>query len=195
MNATQRDLTRKGLFTVKNKFPLVMKLTAIVTAAATILLTALYLQFAHSGLLTAAISVGTTCYHFSMRLMIGTLVPIIKRNHSWFNQQKWEFGLYRFLRVKSWKKHLPIYDPRQFSLEENTLEQVIWNMRRAEVVHCMIALFSFLPLLSVPFLGAFPVFLITSLLAAMFDSLFIIVQRYNRPRLERIFKKKGVGPY
>ena len=38
--------------------------------------------------------------------------------------------------------------------------------------------------------GAFPVFLITSLLAAAFDSCFAVMQRYNRPRLVRILEKK-----
>ena len=186
-------MIQKGLSTVNNKFPLVMKLTAAATATTTVLLAALYFWLGRSGLLTAAISFGTTCYHFSMRLLVGAWTPPIKKDHPWFRQRKWEIGLYRHLRVKNWKKHLPTYDPRQFSLEENTLEQVIQNMRGAEVVHIIIVLCSFLPLLSVSFLGAFPVFLITSLLAAAFDSLFIIAQRYNRPRLERILSKKEFG--
>lgn len=188
-------MTQKGLSIVKNKFPLVMKLTALLTAAATALLMMLYLRIGHSGLLSAAISFGTTCYHFSMRLLVGALVPPIKDDHPWFRQRKWENAFYRFLRVKNWKKHLPTYDPRQFSLEENTPQQVIANMRHAEIVHWIIVLCSFLPLVSVPFLGSFPVFAITSLLAAMFDGLFIIAQRYNRPRMERIFKKKGAAPF
>ena len=60
----------------------------------------------------------------------------------------------------------------------------------AELVHEVIILFSFLPLLfTIPF-GAFPVFLITSLLAAMYDSIFVVAQRSNRPRLVRILQKK-----
>ena len=178
---------------MKNKFSFVMKLTAAASAAATVLLILLYHWLGYRWLLSAAISFGTTCYHFSMRLLIGALIPPIKKAHPWFRQREWEAVLYRHLRVKSWKKHLPTYDPRQFSLEENTLEQVIQNMRCAEIVHTVIVLCSFLPLLSVPFLGALPVFLITSLLAGLFDSLFIIAQRYNRPRLERILSKKEGG--
>ena len=180
---------------MKNKFPLVMKLTAATTAAVTAVMIVLYLRLEHDGLLTAAISFGTTCYHFTMRLLAGALVPPIRKDHPWFQQKPWEARLYRRLRVKHWKKHLPTYDPRQFSLDENTPEQVIANMRYAEAVHCVIVLLSFLPLLSVPYLGSFPVFFITSLLAGLFDSLFIIAQRYNRPRMERIFKKKGVARF
>ncbi len=85
---------------------------------------------------------------------------------------------------------MPTYDPSQFSLTENALEQVIRNMCGAEIVHEIIMLCSFLPLLVIPVFGAWPVFLITSVLAALFDSLFVMAQRYNRPRLERIYEKQ-----
>ena len=49
---------------------------------------------------------------------------------------------------------------------------------------------SFLPLLMVPLFGEFWVFFITSLLSALFDSLFVIAQRYNRPRMERLAHKR-----
>jgi len=93
------------------------------------------------------------------------------------------------LRVKTWKKHLPTYDPRQFSMREHSPEQIVRNMCGAEVVHEIIIACSFLPLLMVPLFGAFWVFFITSLLAALVDSLFVMAQRYNRPRLERIIAK------
>lgn len=167
-----------------------MKTTAAVTAVATVVLAALYRFLSKDWLLTTAISTGTTCYHVTMRLLVGTLVSPVKGTSRWFRPRVWEAPVYRFLGVKGWKKHLPTYDPRQFSLDENTLEQVIRNMCGAEVVHEIIMACSFLPLLTVPFFGAFEVFFITSLLAALFDSLFVIAQRYNRPRLERILRKK-----
>jgi hypothetical protein len=50
-------------------------------------------------------------------------------------------------------------------------------------------LLSFLPLLAaIPF-GAFPAFLITSLAAACFDTVFVIMQRFNRPRLIKLIQK------
>ena len=175
---------------MKNKFPLVMKLTAALTAIAAAVLAILFLVLRQGWLLTAAISFGTTCYHFSMRLLVGILIPPVRRDHPWFHPKKWEPGLYARLGVKHWKHHLPTYDTSQFSLKSNTLKQVVANMRHAEVVHMVIVLCSFLPLGCVPLFGAFSVFFTTSLLAALFDSLFIIAQRYNRPRLERILKKK-----
>lgn len=167
-----------------------MKATAVTTGLMTMVLALLYHHDPKHWLLTMAISVGTTCYHFAMRLLVGALVPPVKRVARWFRPWNWEIPFYRFLHVKGWKKHLPTYDPHQFSLEENTLEQVILNMCSAEIVHEIIMLCSFFPLLTVPLFGSFWVFFITSLLAALFDSLFVIAQRYNRPRLERIFRKK-----
>ena len=179
-----------------NRFPVVMKSTAIITAIATALLAALHQFLGHDWLLSCAVSVGTTCYHFAMRLAVGSLVPLFTKNISydcrWFRPRKWEPALYNFLNVKTWKGALPTYDPSQFDLQNNTLEQVIRNTCNAETVHEVIIVFSFIPLLfAIPF-GVFPVFLITSIAAALYDSIFVIAQRYNRPRLVRILRKKEV---
>ncbi len=59
-------------------------------------------------------------------------------------------------------------------------------MCQSEIVHAVIILLSFVPLPgTIPF-GAFPVFLLTSLAAALTDTVFVIVQRYNRPRVIRL---------
>lgn len=167
-----------------------MKVTATVTGFATVILAVLWHFLSWDLLLTAAISTGTTCYHFAMRLLVGAWVPPINGTAAWFRPRQWEAPFYRFLRVKEWKKHLPTYNPSQFSLQENTLAQIVCNMCSAEVVHEIIMLCSFLPLLAAPSFGAFWVFFITSLLAALFDSLFVMAQRYNRPRLERMIQKR-----
>ena len=183
----------------KAKFPLVMKTTAAAALGLTLAFILLYHRTGHSGALTAAISFGTTAYHFVMRLAVGTIVP--KTTHynfdyrgAWFQPRKWEAGFYQKLRVKAWKGKLPTYAPHQFSLKTNTLLQVIQNMCGAEIVHEIIMVLSFLPLAAVPVLGALPVFLITSVLSALFDSVFVIAQRYNRPRLTRIYEKQEVRP-
>ena len=173
-----------------NHFPAVMKTAAAVLAVVTTVLIGIYLHTSNGGVLAAAISCGTTCYHFAMRLLVGHLVPPVKGTSPWFRPRRWEAPLYRFLGVKNWKRRLPTYDPGQFSLKENTAQQVVRNMCSAEVVHEIIMLCSFLPLLAVPLFGAFWVFFITSLLSALFDSLFVMAQRYNRPRLERIAHKQ-----
>jgi glycosyl-4,4'-diaponeurosporenoate acyltransferase len=44
-------------------------------------------------------------------------------------------------------------------------------------------------LFTVPAFGAFWVFLITSVLSALMDLLFAIMQRYNRPRILKLCRK------
>lgn len=179
----------------KNRFPLVMKSVAGICAAATAIFVVLHQFFPWEWLVTAAISTGTTCYHFSMRLAVGNLVPkatgyAFDYKSAWFQPRKWEASFYKSLNIKDWKGSLPTYSPDQFSLEINSVHRVIQNMCGAEVVHEIIMLCSFLPLLFVFLFGAFPVFLITSVLAALYDSIFVMAQRYNRPRLVRIFEKQ-----
>lgn len=178
----------------QNRFPIVLKTTAAITAGATLILGLFYRFYSLDWLLSAAISTGTTCYHFAMRLAVGYVVPrLVPRDaavRGWFREKKFEAGLYNVLRVKQWKDHMPTYDPVSFSLKHNTLEQIVYNSCVSEAVHEAIILFSFIPLLFSLKWGAFPVFLVTSILTALFDSCFVLIQRYNRPRLLRILSKK-----
>ena len=179
----------------KNTFPMIMRSTAAVTSILTVLLSLIFEYTQASWTLIAAISVGTTAYHFLMRLMVGYVIPKVTGYRfdywkPWFQPRKWEAPLYKKLKVKQWKGHLPTYAPSQFSLKDNGIFRVIQNMCGAEVVHEIIMVLSFLPLLMVPVFGEFPVFCITSTLAALVDSIFVIAQRYNRPRLVRIYEKQ-----
>lgn len=168
-----------------------------IVAAALILglltaLTALGCRLYPAGwLLSCAITFGTTFYHFAMRLLVGHLIPnTFDHRRAWFQPKAFEKKLYRLLRVKKWKDHMPTYDPRLFSLTENSLEQIVSNMCQAEVVHEVIVLFSLVPMLFTLLWDSFFVFFITSILAAALDTTFVILQRYNRPRLVRLLSKK-----
>jgi len=179
----------------KISFPFVMKSTALITSAVTALLTALYCIYPYGWILTCAISFGTTAYHFTMRLLVGYLVLRLTGyafdyRSRWFSPRKWETGFHRFLRVKKWKHGVPTYDPGSYSLKAHPLEQVIRNMCGAEIVHEIIIVLSFIPVCFSLVFGELPVFLVTSFLAAAYDSIFVIVQRYNRPRLIRILEKQ-----
>jgi len=178
----------------KNRFPVIMKCTAAVSAAATVLLFFLHHHFPLPWLSAAAITAGTVCYHFSVRLLIGLIVPKVFQSvdpgHKWFLPKPFENKLYSFLQIKKWKKYVPTYAPETFFLEL-PLSQIARTMCISELVHTVIAVFSFVPLLfSIPF-GEFPVFLITSVLAAAVDCIFILLQRYNRPRVIRLLAKRG----
>ena len=171
-----------------------MKHTALCTVLLTVLLVGAYLLTEAKLLLSLAITAGTFAYHFAMRLLVGAAVNAVMHNRAdhtrrWFQPHPFEASLYRKLRVKRWKDRLPSYDPSLFSVTLQTPEAILGASCQAEAVHEIIVPLSFLPLLAaIPF-GSFPVFLITSLLSAGFDSLFVILQRYNRPRLLRLCRQ------
>lgn len=144
---------------------------------------------------TLLITFGTAFYHFAMRLLVGQVFQLRMGNRvdckkPWYQPRAWEPRLYERLRVKQWKDKLPSYDPALFSPREHTWDEIAQAMCQAELVHETIILLSFVPLLASVRFGAFPVFLITSLCAAGFDLLFVILQRYNRPRVVRIAQKR-----
>ncbi|MBR6753536.1 MAG: hypothetical protein IKM05_05855 [Clostridia bacterium] len=135
-------------------------------------------------LFSLLITCGTFLYHFLMRLAVGYLIPNrFTGRENWFRQKRWEPKLYEKLNVQAWKRHMPTFDPESFDLSRHSLNDVIGTMCKSEVVHEVIILFSFLPLFAAILFGEFLVFLITSLFAALIDTLFVILQRYNRPRL------------
>ncbi len=143
---------------------------------------------------TLAITLGTFFYHFAMRMFVGAAWSPFQRhdpNSAWFHQKPFEKPLYKALRVKSWKQHMPTYDPASFDMTTHTLEEIAQAMCHSELVHETIVVLSFLPLLATFLFGAFPAFLITSLLAAAFDTMFVIMQRYNRPRVMTLIKRQN----
>ena len=176
-----------------------MTSTAVLTAVLTILFTIFYIGYKQKIFLTLAISFGTVCYHFTVRLLVGLWVNIAIRHPinyraKWFSQSAAEVAFYNRIRIKHWKKRLPTYAPETFSLKLHTPEEIVQAMCVAELVHEIILPFSFLPLLmAIPF-GDFPVFFITSILSCGVDIPFILIQRYNRPRMIKLIQKRaGTG--
>ena len=144
--------------------------------------------------LILSITFCTALYHFVMRLFVGEICnkfigPKLNYNSKWFSEKNFEKKLYKFLKVKKWKKFAPTYSPESFSLEKNSKEDIIRTMCGAEVVHEIIILFSFLPLVVSVQLDSVVEFIITSVIAALVDSVFVIIQRFNRPRVIKLLKR------
>ena len=141
-----------------------------------------------------AITFGTCCYHFAMRLLVGSILDRAMGNKAdyrkrWYQPHPLEAQIYRLLRVKQWKGRMPTYDPASFDPRLHSWDEIAQAMCQAEVVHEVIIALSFLPLLgAIPF-GTFGVFLITSVLAAGYDLCFVMMQRFNRPRILAIIQK------
>lgn len=139
----------------------------------------------------------TVLYHFLMRLLVGETVTALCRGRTfpyenfWFRQHRFESGLYRFLRVKSWKNKVITARPRQFDVQQRSAEELLFFMTQAEIVHEICMALSFVPLLLIIPYGAAGVFWLTSSSACLIDGAFVAIQRYNRPRVLRIAKKQN----
>lgn len=143
--------------------------------------------------LSLAISFGVTFYHFAIRLIIGLLFQKLMKNKAnpnrkWYQEHKWEEKLYQILHIKRWKNHLPTARKQDFDPRYHSYEEIVMAMCQSEISHELCMVVSFFPLfLIIPF-GTWPVFVITSVLSALFDSLFVMIQRYNRPRVRHLIE-------
>ena len=169
----------------------IVKTAAAVSTLAAGLFALWYRVFPTGAALSLTITAGTTAYHFIMRLLVGGTVERIMRGRAdygrwWYRPRSFEEPLYRALRVKQWKNRMPTWRPESFSLREHTPCEIAQTMCSSELVHEISAVLSFAPLLAARFFGALPVFLITSAAASLFDLMFAVMQRYNRPRILRL---------
>ena len=164
-----------------------MKLGAAVCVALTVVFSLLQLT-------PLTITAGTFSYHLLMRLAVGfafdrTLNNHVDPDHRWFRLLTFEEALYERLQVGRWKSDMPTYDPDAFDRHKHSWEEIAQAMCQAELVHEVIAVLSFLPVLASVWLDEPVVFAVTSALAAAFDLLFVVIQRYNRPTLSLLAKK------
>ena len=142
---------------------------------------------------STAITFGTIFYHLAVRLAVGHLIDAKYQNHmdytkKWFAEKTFEQKLYRMLQVKKWKKWLPTYNPEYFDIKKHSVEEIVQTTCQAEVVHEVNMPLSLVPIIFSVWFGSLGVFIITSCAAFLFDSIFVIMQRYNRPRLMRLMK-------
>lgn len=143
--------------------------------------------------LWTGITAFTIMYHFWVRIIMGNVSKLFKKHinykQKWFKERKFEKKLYKLLRVKDWKGKALTYNPESFSLKEHSLEEIVDTMTKSEVDHWINEIISLSTLLfAIPW-GKFWLFLASAILAMIFDSQFIIIQRYNRPRVLKILEK------
>ncbi|MBQ9118283.1 MAG: hypothetical protein IJY11_03670 [Clostridia bacterium] len=180
----------------KNAFACLFNLFSLFSGLAFVAAVIFHAHMPQGWTLTFLLTSGTVFYHFAMRLFVGYVIETLffrrlQADGRWFRERACEQKLYAFLRLKSWKGCLPTYNPKKFDIKQLTIEQLIQNTLQAEAVHETIALLSFLPI-GFYFLTYDPidllVYILTSLFAAAFDTLFVLLQRFNRFRLLRLQK-------
>lgn len=137
----------------------------------------------------------TISYHFAMRLAVGEVITLLYARREfnyearWYRQSSLEKLFYKKIGLKKRKKTAITAKPWQFDINERTYEELLHNMTQAEVVHEIIMVLSFVPILfSIPF-GALGVFIITSVIACLIDMYFVMIQRFNRPRVLALKRK------
>ena len=173
-----------------------MKMTAGVSCLLTAVFAWIYIQFRLDLMETFAVTFGTIAYHFCMRLAVGGIFNSAMKNRAdytrrWFRTSKLEARIYKALHVKDWKNRMPTYNKSCFDASRHSYDEIAQAMCQSELVHETIIAFSFLPVIASVWFGALPVFLITSVVSACFDGMFVIMQRYNRPRVLRLIKRQN----
>lgn len=137
---------------------------------------------------------GLIVYHFAMRILAGeTLTAFLKEksleNRGYFRQRPFEPKLYRFLRVKKWKGKAITAKHWQFDMKKRSPGELLFFINQAELVHTVSFFLSFLPLCLIPFFGRGGITLLLSAAAAAVDLQYIIIQRFNRPRVEKLCRR------
>lgn len=133
----------------------------------------------------------TILYHFWVRIIMGNVSKMLKINYKqwWFKERVFERKLYKLLKVKNWKDKSLTYNPESFSVKEHSLENIANTMSKSEVDHWINEVISLSTLLFALIWGEFWIFLLTAILAMAFDSQFIFIQRYNRPRIVKLIER------
>lgn len=142
--------------------------------------------------LTLGITALTVCYHFTVRLTVGNIASLFKFDYRlrWFSPLSFEESLYKKIKVRRWKDIVPTFDEEAYSLKSNSLLDVVGETCCSEAVHEINILASLAAMLFAVLFGDFWIFCVTSVLGAAFDLIFVIVQRYNRPRLLKAYGRK-----
>lgn len=131
-------------------------------------------------------------YHFGLRLFEGAITSKFNINyaHPWYKPQNFEKKLFKLLKVRQWKDKVLTFEPDKYDFKNRTLEELATTMSKSELDHWINEIISLFSIFFTFVWGCAPIFIITAILAMLFDAQFIIVQRYNRPIVLRLMKAK-----
>ena len=180
----------------KSKSAIFMYSVIIVTIIISIVCFVLYYNnyVENDAVLWIGITAFTILYHFWVRIIMGNVSKLFQKyityNKKWFQERKFEKNLYKFLKVKEWKDKALTYNPESFSVEKHSLEEIVNTMAKSEVDHWINEVISVSTIFFSLIWGQFWIFFITAVAAMIFDSQFIIIQRYNRPRVVKVMERQ-----
>ena len=170
-----------------------MYLTIYLTAAVAAVCLALYYFNIHKngGVLWVGIVAFMILYHFGLRILFGEITKRFKINyaHPWYKERCFEGRLYKLLKVGKWKRRVLTFEPDNYDLKKVSLEGLATNMSKSELDHWINELISVFSVLFALLWGQIAVFATTAVLAMLCDAQFIVVQRYNRPKVLRLIER------
>ena len=185
--------------TKKSKPAIFMYFVIFITAITAVICFDIYYTKIYNSkvILWTGITAFTIMYHLWVRIIMGNVCKLfkehIKYTNWWFKERKFEKKLYNLLRVKKWKNKALTYNPELFSLKDYSLEDIANTMAKVEIDHWINEIISLTTILfAVPW-GNLWIFVLTSIVAMIFDAQFIVIQRYNRPRIVKIIEKKRLN--
>ena len=136
----------------------------------------------------------TIMYHFWVRIIMGNVSKLFRKHiryeQWWFKEHKFEKGLYKLLRVKKWKDKAFTYNPGDFDVKNKPLDEIANIMAKSEVDHWINEAISVSTMFFGLIWGHPWLFIVSAIAAMIFDSQFIIIQRYNRPRILKALERK-----
>lgn len=178
----------------KSNIPIIMFIAMIISAVGTFLCVYAYRQTSNILALYICIILGTVAIHFLIMHISAPIVFLIFKkqfnyNSFWFTPKKFEKTLFKMLKIKRWKTKVPSYDGDEYSLKNHIIEDVIMNMCHAEVVHEVIFVASYLPIIGGVVISHWGMIILTSFIFSCCHLIFIMIQRYNRPRVVRLYER------
>ncbi len=166
--------------------------------ALTVIISAVCFTLHYSGLYENSIILWTgivsfmILYHFGLRIHMGNVTKKwkIDCHHPFFKTKSFEKKLYRLLRVRKWKDKVLTFEPEMYDFKNRTLEQLAATMAKSETDHWINEIISVISIFFIFLWGCPAAFIISAVCAMIFDAQFIVVQRYNRPIVLRLIKRK-----
>lgn len=137
-------------------------------------------------------------YHFDIRLLIGWFFTRFIKRHINIESRIYvvtdkQYALYNKLKVRKWKDKYFAMDKSQFVMTNN-LDVILKNNICAELSHICCVIFSFLSIFFGCLLSTdeWWIYVLTSVFSSIVvDIMPIIIQRFNRYRLQKLYNIKN----
>ena len=141
---------------------------------------------------------GLIAYHIGMRVAVSTGWNAALHNKAdyrspWFQVRPRENRLYQKLKVRRWKNKMPTHDPESFNVKTHSWDEIAQTTCQSELVHETNAALSLLPVFFVPAGGIRWLAALAGMLGMLADSIFVVMQRFNRGRIVKMIDRKAAA--